>query len=101
MPDDRIDRWLDTATAKIPGARRRQAVHAELECHIRDRVRLLTAHGVPEDTAVASVLRRMGDPQVLAAQLAEPFRPLRRFLGWLLILLLWAAAAYLLLRIWM
>lgn len=100
MPENPIDRWLDQAVAGVYGPRCRKAVRRELENHIRDRVHLLVeTRGLSEEEAVREAIARMGDPQELSRLTAAARHPLRRFLFWLLTLLIWAAVIYLVIHL--
>lgn len=100
MYENPIDRWLDAAVAPIRGKHSRQAIRAELQNHICDRVALLMRQrGFTEEEAVTHALSHMGDPSEIGKALAQARHPLRRFLFWLLTLLLWAAVAYLIVQV--
>ena len=79
MPENPIDRWLDTAVSRLHGPRTRKKVRRELEDHIRDRITLLTTvRGLPEDAATREAVARMGDAEELSEQLALVRHPIKR-----------------------
>lgn len=81
MKNDDFSRWCNIATAGIKYRPDRQAVCDELQAHLEDHRDALTAQGLGEKEATEQALSAMGDPKVIAPQLAALHRP---FWGYLL-----------------
>lgn len=82
LPDDRQDRWLDTAVSGIRFGPDQAEVRAELEGHIEDKTMDLQRifPDISPEEARERALAGMGDPEELKVSLAKIHRP---WLGYL------------------
>lgn len=67
--------WCDSAVSKILFPPDQQMVAQELYDHLEDHCDALLAQGIPEEEAEQQALAAMGDPLVIAPQLAAIHRP--------------------------
>ncbi len=75
MASWKFSHWCYCATMKIKYRPDRKAVSRELQQHIEDRYESFISRGIPHEIAVEKTLEAMGDPKVLASQLAAIHRP--------------------------
>jgi hypothetical protein len=67
-----VERYLDRIAAGLDGPRRRRArILAELRDGLDDAVNDQTAHGVPDDQAVAAAIVQFGTPEAITAAFTE------------------------------
>jgi len=95
VPKTQTEQWLDQVCSHLYWQRHRNAIRQELSAHLDDRIRMLRLQGLTEEETERQAVLSMGDPDELGRALAELYRPMRRFLLWLVTVLLWAGAAIL------
>lgn len=76
---DAADAWLDRVTAmlRVP-ASEREAIRAELNEHLRERIRDLMLSGSTEGTATSQAISELGDAAMLARRYQEAIEPSSR-----------------------
>lgn len=76
---DAADAWLDRVTAmlRVPMAER-EAIRAELNEHLRERIRDLMLSGVGEGAATSQAISELGDAAMLARRYQEAIEPSSR-----------------------
>lgn len=76
---DAADAWLDRVTAmlRVPMAER-EAIRAELNEHLRERIRDLMLSGAAEGAATSQAISELGDAAMLARRYQEAIEPSSR-----------------------
>lgn len=76
---DAADAWLDRVTAmlRVPAAER-DAIRAELNEHLRERIRDLMLSGAAEHAATSQAISELGDAAILARRYQEAIEPSSR-----------------------